>query len=261
VLRVPPLVPRTGQRAPRTGRSWLSDALVRLAPRDPAAAGRLFAELLGMQRLAPGPARRLVYDVTAGNLGSYRVRLDGDGALVQPCPERFPGRPDLLLWGSVAALAPLAAGGLAAPLHGVMTQGSRWGLRRLLASVRRPVILPVLARAGGTLEPRALLCALTAMVEPAWTEGHRYTVAIAVDGTAGGAWTITAGDGGPLQLETFAERSAQRPAHAAIAATPAGLLTWAAGVQPAAGSRPRCTGDLRAVAGLTTLVRRAQDPG
>ncbi|HEV3000499.1 MAG TPA: hypothetical protein VGW75_07160 [Solirubrobacteraceae bacterium] len=221
---------------------WLRTGLERLAVSDPETAARLLAALLPVQALAVDD---LVYDLTAPAVGTLRVVLKAGLARVEPRPA--PGgrdEVDVIVEGPLHALAPLAAGGAGRRLRGVRVRGSRRRLRRLVRAQRQPVGLLELGRAGSPVHPGLLLAALAAAVEPAWTRGHRFSVAYAIGGD--GSFTVTAADGRPLQVEPDTPDDPGDLAATVVVSAPA-FMPLVAGHAPPPGQRAAVVGDRRAV--------------
>jgi hypothetical protein len=130
---------------------------------------------------------------------------------------------------------PLAAGGASWRLPDLEVSGSARKVRRLAWARRRPVTLGDLAKVTPPPDPRLLLAALAAAVEPEWTAGHRFGVTYAFAGN--GRWAVLARDGEPLIVLRDEPQSIER--EATITAGPAGLLALLAGAEPAASQPAR----------------------
>jgi hypothetical protein len=122
--------------------------------------------------------------------------------------------------------------------------------------MRRPVGLAEAAAAGAALEPELMLTALVSAIEPAWTKGHRFTVAFVVPGGEDLAWHVRVADGAPLVV------TAGLPAEEATAtleALPAAMQSLLGGETPhLTGADPRITGNPHAMTLLGEWMDRAQ---
>jgi hypothetical protein len=239
----PAPVERVRRRATRPSTSpWLGSALRRLARADEAAAGRLALQLLPGQALAvPGP---LDYDVEAAGLGTHRVTVrPGAGELTSLPARRARGASDFRIAATPAGLVALVVDGGAARPAGVRAAGTlrrRRALRRLPAV---PLQLGALARAGVLLDPGLLYRALAESVDPEWTRGHRFTIALEIAGPRGGTWHLTAADGAPLVVG----EGQSGEADAAVRASQPGLQHLLEGESPPVGEKPAMRGDAAAI--------------
>jgi hypothetical protein len=228
--RPAPLAPRAV--VPGTEGPWLRGALELLAVRDPELAARLLVALL------PAQAARidLAYDVHAHAHAPVRVVLAGGrGTLDAPSPAA-PGA--FALTGTVAALAPIAAGGAGWRLRGARVRGSRRALLGLLRRRRAPVGLGDLVASGLVLDPALLLHAVAAAVPAALTASQAFGIAYDLGDRV---VEVRATDGAPLAVTP-----GRRTRVAAIVHTePAALLALLAATPGAAAA---VTGDARAVA-------------
>ncbi len=216
-----------GERATTSARegAWLRTGLERLAATDAALAVDLLVALLPAQALV---ADRLTYELGVPGQAPVRVSLHEGLARVER-PPASPALPDAAVTGSLAALAPLAAGGASWRLPDLDVSGARRKLRRLAWARRRPVTFGDLAKVTPPPDPRLLLAALAAAVEPAWTLGARFGVAYAFAGD--GRWAILAHDGAPLRVVVDDAQDRDATVHAG----PHALLALLAGAaQPAA---------------------------
>ena len=107
-------------------------------------------------------------------------------------------------------------------------------------------------RAGARLGPDVVLAVLPHAVDPAWTRGHAFTVALRI-GEQG--WRVSARDGAPLAV---ARSVAGAPPAASVSLSPAGFTALLAGEPPPAGGRPVVRGDRAAVATLDGWLTRAR---
>jgi hypothetical protein len=248
-----------GPRAIGAGRErpWLRTGIERLAAVDTKRAADLLVAVLPAQALL---GLKLTYALTAEGMDPVRVALDPGAARVDRGPERLDA--EATLSGSIAALAPLAAGGAGWRLKDVRVEGARRGVRKLTRARRAPVTLSDLALLTPPPPPDALLAALAAAVEPAWTAGHRFGVSYLVtdpdvDGTPfeAGRWTILADDGRPLRIT---DNGGRQPHAATIELSPDALLPVLLGDAAPAGERAVVTGDRRAVDVLHGWFDRAR---
>jgi hypothetical protein len=247
------LAPRVTGPAPSV--PWLADAVERLAARDADAAARLVVALLPVQRLRVDAP--LTYDLTATELGTFRVALDGE-ASVEPRAEPGPRREiDFHLEGPATALAGLAVGGLRRRPRDAQFDGSRRKLRRLLKGMRDPVLLGEIARSGAMVEPGLVLSALSAATDPALTDGHTFAVAWDVTGPRGGTWTVRVAEGAPFVEPGLPAGGATATVHVSQAA----FLPLLAGFAPPPGEGATVEGNLHAVELLRQWFDAAQGLG
>jgi hypothetical protein len=169
-----------GGRAP--GTPTLAPALRRLAGRDADQAGRLLLDLLGAQRAAyPYP---VAYDLILGaGHGCVQVTV---GSSEPPVVEvtgaaRARERVVFRVLGDPAQLTRLLLAGRLRRLLRVgvaRVRGDRRGLVALRALLTLPLDLSALLRAGMRARPETLLALAAAAVDPAWTRGERFTMAL-----------------------------------------------------------------------------------
>ena len=228
--------------------AWLRAGLERLAATDAALGTDLLAALLPAQALV---ADRLTYDLAPHGGDRLRVALDAGVARVER-PPASAVRPAAVVAGSAAALAPLAAGGASWRLPGLQVDGSRTRMRRLAWARRRPVTLGDLVKVTPAPDPRLLLGALAAAVDPAWTRGERLAVAFAFEGD--GRWSVLADDGAPLRIESAGARAGDATVHTG----PEGLLALLAGREQPKGRPATVEGDVSAVGRLLGWFDRAR---
>ncbi len=165
--------------ASATRKSWLLRTLRALAKDDPATAGRVALGLLPAQRLASrGP---LAYDVLLSDAALFQVTAGEDGTRVERARQpRDPASLDFQLKGELGTFARLlVAGPIRRRLERGVAEltGSRKALGALLALVRTPYGIRELYAAGARLEPSLALTLIGWMIEPQWTQGHRFTIA------------------------------------------------------------------------------------
>jgi hypothetical protein len=101
-----------------------------------------------------------------------------------------------------------------------------------------------LARAGILPQPGLLYQALAEAIDPGWTRGHRFTVALEIDGPRGGVWSVTAADGAPLAV--VEGRPADAP-NATVYVSQVGLQHLLDGEPPPPDAKPAMRGDLAAI--------------
>lgn len=191
------LRPRVIPLGSRRDTPWLADALRSLAADDEVAAAELLVALLPAQAGAvPGP---LAYRLAIERFGTYRVAIEGDDATLERLGPSEETDVDVRVAGSVAALAPLAAGAAGRWLRGAKVEG-RLRLRRLLRARRAPVTLSDLVARRLLVDPGLVLAALARTIEPAWTKGRRFTVAFVVTGRDAGTHWLTVRDGEPVTV-------------------------------------------------------------
>ncbi|MFL5845045.1 MAG: hypothetical protein ACJ762_10155 [Solirubrobacteraceae bacterium] len=248
-----PLTPRLISAAERPTAPWLAPAIERLAAKDPAAAAKLVVGLLPVQRLMV--SNDATYDLTVTELGTFRVLLHAGATTVEPRAEPGPRKEiDFHLEGPASALAELAAGGARRRPKGTHFEGSRRKLKRLLKDLRDPIHLPDVARSGAVIEPGLVLSALAAGMDPAWADGHTFTVAWDVTGSRGGTWTVRIGEGDPAVEPGLPEGGPTAAVHVSQAA----FLPLLAGFAPSPGEQATVTGNTHAVALLRQWFDHAQ---
>ena len=245
-----PLRPRLVSAAERRPTPWLADSIRLLATGNPDVAARLVVALLPVQRLFVDGD--LTYDLTVTELGTYRVTLHQGATSVDPRAE--PGgrkEVDFHIEGTAAALADLAAGGVRKRAKDTHFDGSRRKLKRLLKAMRDPVQIADVARSGAGADPGLILAALATAVDPAWTQGHTFTVAFEVNG---GTWTVGVGDG-PLSVQAGVPEGGPE---AVVHMPPAVFLPILGGVAPPPGLEATASGNARAVELLRQWFDSAQ---
>ena len=176
-------------------------ALREMAREDPELAARLIIQTL------PAAASRirapLRYQLTVGDMGTWLVVVDDDGARVQPGMD---GDVDFALSTDPAGLAELAAG--ASPLRlmlggRVRIRGKRRRAIRLRAMSSANGLSMADALAGGAqLDPDAVYRSLAYMIDPDWTRGHTFAIAYELTGDGGGKWFVQVDDGNRVRVTT-----------------------------------------------------------
>jgi hypothetical protein len=245
-----PLRPRLVSAAERRPTGWLAESIRTLSAHNPDVAARLVVALLPVQRLFVDGD--LTYDLTVTELGTYRVALHGGATSVDPRAE--PGgrkEVDFHLEGTAAALADLIAGGIRKRAKDTHFDGSRRKLKRLVKAMRDPVQIADVARSGAGADPGLVLAALATAVDPAWTQGHMFTVAFEVDG---GTWTVGV-DQGPLSVQAGLPDDGPS---ATVHMPPAVFLPILGGVAPPPGLEATASGNARAVELLRQWFDTAQ---
>lgn len=172
------------------------EAMRWMAAEDPRLAARLVLMTL------PAAADGVAFELEVKGIGGTRV---GDG------------EPDFRIRTDPRTLAELAAG--ASPLRLVLggrlrISGRRRRALRLRALGDGGVSLAEVARAGGDLDPDAVYRSLAYLIGPAWTEGHRFTVAYEVEGSGAGPWYVEVRDGRPVRVTARGDSDGDRPAGA-----------------------------------------------
>jgi hypothetical protein len=246
---------RRARRAPAA--PWLPRALARLAVEDPGTAARLGAQLLEAQGL--DETARLDYDLELPRLGWHLVTLEGGRAAVTRV--RRPRRrrhSDFRLSLDAPALAELLA-------HGGSPAVRRAGRARVRGTLRRhralrsvpPAQLDLAALAGAGIwpDPGLVLDALTRLIEPAWTSGPAFAVALHVDGGRGGRWTVRAGEG-PGRPEVVA--GAPAAPGASVRLNQEAFQRLLAGESALPGAKAVVRGDVAVLRRLVEWVERAQ---
>jgi hypothetical protein len=187
----------------------LGPALARLAGRDADLAGRLLLDLIGAQHVAyPHP---IAYDLVLGaGHGCVQVTV-GEGAPVIELSGAARTREQVgfRVLGDPAGLARLLLAGRLRRLLRVgiaRVRGDRRGVAALRALSTLPLDLGQLRRAGMRARPETLLAFVAAAIDPAWTRGERFTVALLTPGAEGESAYLQVRDGrAPLVTRTAPE--------------------------------------------------------
>jgi hypothetical protein len=157
---------------------WFPRAFRRLADEDPAAAGRLFLQLLPAQGLVwPEDVN---YRIEVREIGTLAVDVRAGSSTVRPLLESDPstrtGEPTLRT--DLTGLARTIAGRRGWGRVGARIASSRnRHLRPLRALAAAPLELSDLKRAGVRLDPVLLLRLLALAINPEWTAEETFTVA------------------------------------------------------------------------------------
>ena len=248
---------RAERRLRTAGSPWLEDALRRLARADRTAAARLALQLLPGQAIAV--SRPLHYDIDVVGLGRHRIAVRPGSA--EPAATAARWRRGLFgfrIVATPAGLVKLVIGGGAARPAGVRaarTLRRRRALRRLPAVPLRPAAL---ARAGVLPDPSLLYRALAQAIDPEWTRGHRFTIALEIAGPRGGTWHVSAADGAPLAV---GEPLPGSVADAAVRVSQVGLQHLLDGEAPPTGEKAAMRGDASAIGLLGEWSDRARELG
>ena len=237
---------------------WLRGALVKLAHDDPATAGRLLVALLPAQ--APYVGEPLDYDLTITGTGTYAVTVAGARTFVKPrSAPRGRREAGFHLRADPLTLAELLAG-VGPRVRRLSGPARLRGRRRRLAALERiPAAAGTLAdaaRAGARLEPGLVFAALPYAIHPAWTRGHRFTVAQEILGDTAQTRYVTVADG----TVTAAAEAPAGGVDATVSLTQKGFEHLLRGEPPPPGHRPVVRGDRLAVAQLKAWTDRAQAP-
>lgn len=246
-------VPRTlPDRGPRTRTRWLTEAIVRLAHTgDPTRAAALIVALLPAQALFVRWST--TYALEIEEVGSFRVSLDRGEATVSPLSGS--DDVDFVIAGPARELASLAGGGASRRLPGVRISGRRRRARKLLRALRSPLGTVELARSGLDVAPELLLAALGQAVDPAWTVGHRFTVAYRLLGATQQTVHVQVGDGNALIIGPAPAGAA---AMVTMSVTPTALAALLSGSPAASEPVPEVAGNANALALLMEWFDRAQ---
>jgi len=245
-----------GQPDPRPLGPWLARALRALAGEDPGAAEDLICELIGVHgQVADAPAD---WELTFKGGGAYRVSVQPGRTSVAPAdPGVDRGGADFSVRGDAVAIAD-ALSGRRVRRKRLEVHGSRRRARRELEGLGRAAgSLINLGRAGVWLDPGLVCRALAHEVDPAWTAGHDFRVALEVPGPCGGRWFVQARDGARLAVS---DRIQGQEADAGVRMPLTELYRWLSGEH--VDVSPHVEGDRRAVGTLAGWVERAlaQDP-
>jgi hypothetical protein len=239
-------------------RPWLRGALARLAHDDPDAGARLLLGLAPALRAVAGHS--IDFDLTIRGSGTYGITLDATGTAVRPLG-RPRGRREAAfhVTASATTLAEVAAGvrkRIGRWQGSVRVSGRRGEAVALADALRNSRLsLAAAAGAGADLPPDLVFAAFPYAIDPAWTRGHRFTVAQEITDLPGAAFVIVAHDGTHLTV------SRTPPAGGADATVTMTRATFAALLRgtPATGERrPVVRGNRAAVAALKGWTDRAQ---
>lgn len=250
-----PRIERVVELAPRVVNDqlftfWLTNAIERLDGVDRRAAAEAVVALLPLQ--GPAMRRRLTYDLTVEPLAPRRITLGKRTFAVEEIEDGIElPRPDVVVKGTPANVAPLVAGGA---WRGVTleTSGRKRRLRRLFRARRRPVTLGDAVRAGLDLDCGLALRLLAVAVEPEWTAGYVFHVAYRVGDDA---WLVRVADGRAVVVTDGPDPTATATVEAPSCA---GLLAHLTRTEPPAEGPTIVAGDAAAAATLARWFDRAQ---
>jgi hypothetical protein len=248
--------PASEPEAPRlqiVGRPWLARAFTALARKDAARAGRLLLDLLPAQGVAYDGA--VVYDLVLGrDVGTIAVTLrDGQLELASRSSAREPAAVDFQAIGSPGRIARLLTARWVrrrTKLGLAQVRGDRQHLEALQALIRNSLSLAELHDAGVRMDPQMALTLVSLMIEPSWTKGEKFTLALEEAGTAS-AFLKIRGRSRPRVLEA---ESAERVTTTVVVEAKS-LLAVLAGDRAAA---TEIRGDERALSTLLEWIKRAQ---
>ncbi|HWT23571.1 MAG TPA: hypothetical protein VN213_08700, partial [Solirubrobacteraceae bacterium] len=182
------------------------------------------------------------------------VRLIGE-----PRPRRFA---DFHVTADPVTLAALVAGAerrLARWRGPVRVRGRRRSAEALAEALRTADLsLAGAVRAGAAPPPELVFRAFAYAIDPAWTRGHRFSVAQHVTGDPPAISHIVVRDG--LRVHVRRTPPTGGP-DATVTMSPAAFAALLRGEMPAGGERPVVRGDRRAVAVLKAWTDRAQGLG
>ena len=121
--------------------------------------------------------------------------------------------------------------------------------------MRADLGLAAAARAGADLEPDLVFGAFAYAIDPAWTRGHRFTVAQEIADPEPARWHIAVRDGARVTVD---RRPPPEPPDAVVSMSRATFAQLLRADPPANGERPQVRGDRAAVATLKAWTDRAQ---
>ena len=247
-----PVRPHVVAAEDRPASPWMAHALQRLAEEDPDVALAALVTLLPALGFVATRDQQL--DMTVRGNGTWRIALTQGSATVSTLT-RGSGDPEATLVGSVLALAPFAAGGLARRPTGIDVIGPRRRLRRLLKARRVPIGLDTVHRAGVVPSTGVLLALLARGVAPEWVAGTD-VVDFQVSGEFGGTWRVRTQSGHAVGVCVPDPGSPAPDATLHIADVAVLPLLTALPLPP--GERLLIGGDAASAAAVTALFRRAQ---
>ena len=246
------LAPRVVAAGGRRSVGWLSPAIEVLGETNEAAAAQLVVELLPAQGAAL--ADRFAYAVTIDGHGTYRVELGAGRGMVEKRPgAEAVGDVEVRITGPASSLAGLVAGNAGRRLRGARVEGHKRRLRKLLKARRNPVALADFAQQGLLVDPGLILDVLALAIDPAWTTGHRFTIAYDVEGA--GVFGLVSRDGDDVIVQRDPPLG---EAAAVISVSHAAFLPLLARLAPPPGERAWVRGNVHAVELLTGWFDRAQ---
>jgi hypothetical protein len=232
-----------------------------MAREDPASAARLLLAMLpALRAIVDTP---LDLDLTIRGTGTYAVTLRPDTwsilRIAQPRPRTLA---TCHVAADVATLAELAAGAhkrLGRWRGPVRVKGARDAAEALAVGVRTATLsLPEAVRAGAAPPPDLVFRAFAHVIDPAWTRGHRFTVAQRITGPAATTMHVSVRDGAPVLVQRWAPPGGP---DATVTMSPSAFDALLRAEPLRAGDRPVVRGDRHAVALLKAWTDRAQGLG
>jgi ribonucleoside-diphosphate reductase beta chain len=174
------------------------EAFRQMAQADPELAARLV--LMSLPVVAKRIPGSLTYDLTVEGWGTYRVSKHNGTATVDEQPERGDvARPDpgvdFMLVTDARTLAQMAAGVSPARLMlegRIRIRGKRRRALKLRAMADSDLDLAEVLRSGAEIDPDLLYRALEYLIDPEWTQGHKFTIVYELEGNA---WQVDVRDG------------------------------------------------------------------
>ena len=150
----------------------------------------------------------LDFDLTIRGTGTYAVTLGADtSSVVRITAPRPRSLATCHIAADVATLAELVAGAdkrLGRWLGPVRVRGRRQQAEALAFGVRTVTLsLAEAARAGAAPPPDLVFRAFAHVIDPAWTRGHRFTVAQSVTGPAATTMHVLVRDGAPVVVQRW----------------------------------------------------------
>ena len=209
----PVAVPRAAAAPSRPGIPVLRGALVKMAHEEPGSAARLLLALLpALRAIVQTP---LDFDLTIRGTGTYAVTLGADtwsvlGSRARAPPWRLPHRRRRGDAGRARrrcrqAARPVARAGAGPRARATQAEALAAGVRTATLSLPEAVARGRLAAAG----PR--FPGLRHVIDPAWTRGHRFTVAQHVTGPAPTTMHVLVRDGAPSSSSAGRRPAAPTP--------------------------------------------------
>jgi ribonucleoside-diphosphate reductase beta chain len=176
-----------------------------MARADPDLAAKLV--LMSLPVAAKRIHGELTYDLTVQGWGTYRVSKRNGDATVAEQPQRVDvDRPepgvDFTLVVDASTLAQMAAGANLARLMldgRLRIRGKRRRALKLRAMADGELDLAEVLRSGADLDPDLLYRSLEYLIDPDWTNGHRFTVVYELDDRA---WQVEIRDGNRPKVAT-----------------------------------------------------------
>ncbi|MGH2832718.1 MAG: hypothetical protein ACRDK2_08075, partial [Solirubrobacteraceae bacterium] len=241
---------------PQRRKAWLAPAIRSLAGQGDAVklqhAAELILELLPAQQTLLD--RPLTYAGEIDGVGSFRVKLDEQQASVEKVGVPSREKVDFLLKGKVADFAELAAGGTGRRLSGLKVRGSRRLARKLAAARRTPLLISDLVNSGISVWPGLLLQAMAEAIDPAWTQGQRFTIAFEIAAGQSVTVYVCVRDGERMSVQPSFE--SEPPV--TVALSEFALMCLLAGVALPAAEQVRVSGESALLQSFLGWTDRAQ---